>query len=107
MSALSNLAGLYQPHGGQVWNPDLAWQPIPVHTIPEELDHVLAAKRPCPAYEYALKKYKKSDEFVARLQHYKPLFQYLTEKAGRRVSTFTDVLNLNNTFFIEQLYNKT
>lgn len=107
MSALANLAGLFQPADDQVWNPALRWQPIPVHTLPEDLDHVLAAKRPCPAFEYALKKYKKTAEYVALQKRFKPLYQYLTEKSGRSVHSFTDVLNLNNTLFIEQLYNRT
>lgn len=107
MSALSNLAGLFQPSDDQVWNPALRWQPIPVHTVPEDQDHVLAAKRLCPAYEYALKKYKQTAAFVALQKRFKPLYQYLTEKTGRKVHSFTDVLNLNNTLFIEQLYNRT
>lgn len=40
MSALSNLAGLYEPVAKDVWNPDIHWQPIPVHTSPEKLDSV-------------------------------------------------------------------
>lgn len=107
MSALSNLAGMFQPQDERVWNPDLPWQPIPVHTMPELTDHILAAKRPCPAYDYALKKYKNTAEWLALQKRFKPLYKYLTEKTGRKVNSFTDVLNLNNTLFIEQLYNKT
>lgn len=40
-SALSNLAGLYPPIGDEIWNKDIAWQPIPVHSIPERDDKVL------------------------------------------------------------------
>jgi lysosomal acid phosphatase len=40
MSAESNLAGMFPPVGDQVWNEDIHWQPIPVHTVPEKLDNV-------------------------------------------------------------------
>ncbi len=36
MSAECHLAGLFQPNDNQTWHPDLAWQPIPVHTIAKE-----------------------------------------------------------------------
>jgi len=40
MSAYSNLAGMFPAEGSQVWNEKLLWQPIPVHTIPQEMDYV-------------------------------------------------------------------
>jgi lysosomal acid phosphatase len=36
MSEECHLAGLFQPNDNQTWHPDLAWQPIPVHTIAKE-----------------------------------------------------------------------
>jgi len=42
MSAAVNLAGLYAPIGDQKWNDKLGnlWQPIPIHSIPRDLDKV-------------------------------------------------------------------
>ena len=51
MSALSNLAGLYPPKGSQVWNPDLLWQPIPVHTRPLADDALLSSHAECPRFK--------------------------------------------------------
>ncbi|XP_020798569.1 prostatic acid phosphatase isoform X2 [Drosophila serrata] len=105
MSAQSNLAGLYEPQGEDVWNPAIQWQPIPVHTTPEKDDPILAAKAPCPAYDYELASLESSPEFVALAEKYSDLFAYLSEKSGRSVKTFLDASYLNNTLFIESLYN--
>lgn len=42
MSAAVNLAGLYAPNPVQQWNNNLGmlWQPIPVHSVPRNLDTV-------------------------------------------------------------------
>lgn len=85
MSAEADLAGLFPPNKDQVWNPNIPWQPIPVHTMPETLDELLAAKKSCPAYDYALKKYKKSEDFVHLNKRFQWLYDYLTENCGRKV----------------------
>jgi hypothetical protein len=42
MSAASNLAGLYPPNKVQQWNNNVGnlWQPIPIHSIPRDIDTV-------------------------------------------------------------------
>lgn len=108
MSALCNLAGLFTPIPEQQFNADLMWQPIPVHTTPEGMDKVLASKKACPAFDYALKRYKKSDaEYRELNKRFQPLYAYLTEHSGKKVDSFTSVQNLYNNLFIENLKNMT
>ncbi|XP_068152454.1 prostatic acid phosphatase [Drosophila tropicalis] len=105
MSAQSNLAGLYEPKGSDVWNPNIPWQPIPVHTVPENKDFILAAKASCPTYDYEMAALEASVEFQALYSRFHDLFTYLSENSGRQVKTFTDASYLNNTLFIESLNN--
>lgn len=51
MSAEANLAGLYPPISNEIWDSDIKWQPIPVHTKPELEDAFLASKKPCPKFD--------------------------------------------------------
>uniref|UniRef100_A0A6M2E009 acid phosphatase n=1 Tax=Xenopsylla cheopis TaxID=163159 RepID=A0A6M2E009_XENCH len=107
MSAMSNLAGLYPPVEDQVWNPDLLWQPIPVHTIPEKMDYVLAAKKFCPAYSAELDRVLSSPEYRKINAKNAELYKYLTAQTGRLISNIEGVERIYNCLFIEDLYNKT
>lgn len=107
MSALSDLSGFYQPVGNDVWNPDINWQPIPVHTVPEHLDEVLAGKKECPVYDYELKKLYKSPEFKAYDRKFKPVYKYLTQYAGKVVDSFQSVQNVFSCLHIEEINNFT
>ncbi|KAG5673760.1 hypothetical protein PVAND_003780 [Polypedilum vanderplanki] len=107
MSAMSNLAGFYPPKDLDIWNEEIQWQPIPVHTTPEKLDEILAAKKSCPVYDYELKKLYKSPEFKAYDQKYKPIYKYLTQYAGKKVDSIQSVQNIYSCLHIEQIYNFT
>jgi lysosomal acid phosphatase len=107
MSALADLSGFYQPVGNDVWNPDLSWQPIPVHTVPEKLDEVLAAKKECLVYDYELKKLYKSPEMKAYDKKFKPIYKYLTQHTGKVVDSFQSVQNIFSCLFIEEKNNFT
>lgn len=107
MSAESNLAGFYPPTGKDVWNKNVPWQAIPVHTMPEKQDDVLAAKKPCPVYDYELKKLYKSQEFKAIDKQNMALYKYLTMHAGKTVNSLQSVQNIYSCLHIETLYNFT
>ena len=67
MSAMSNLAGLYPPKGNQIWNPNLLWQPIPVHTRPLADDNLLSSHAKCPKFKQLYEELMNSKEIQGRL----------------------------------------
>lgn len=107
MSASHNMAAMFPPTNKQIWNEKLRWAAVPVHTIPEELDLVLAMKKPCPLYDEAYEKYKNSDEIQSIIKKHKKLFEYLEEKTGKKIRKICKVKSIYSTLWIEQLKNYT
>lgn len=101
MSAASDLAGLYPPVGKDVWDKDLSWQPIPIHSIPEKLDAVLAAKKPCKKHKYLLKRLFQTEYFrnISHLNH--DLYAFLSRYSGDSISSLEKISYLYNTLKIE------
>jgi lysosomal acid phosphatase len=100
MSAEANLAGLYPPSGDQVWDIK-KWMPIPVHTIPEQEDNLLAVKKYCDKYDYELQRILNSPEIKKLNKINFELYQYLTKMTGKTVSSLQSVEYLYNVLFIE------
>lgn len=107
MSAASNLAGMFPPKNAQIWNPSINWQPIPIHTMPEEYDHLISFRRPCPTYDYLFNELLRSEEMQQMNIHYRPLYNSLTEHSGNYIDDPYSLRALYNTLYIENLYNLT
>ncbi|XP_015263064.1 PREDICTED: prostatic acid phosphatase-like [Gekko japonicus] len=92
MSAQSNLAGLFPPTGGQVWNQRIAWQPVPVHTLPRKQDRLLYYPiLDCPRFLKLLKETMDSGAFKLKLKDYMPFVGEIAPKLGYDVKTLLDV----------------
>ncbi|KYM98697.1 Lysosomal acid phosphatase [Cyphomyrmex costatus] len=107
MSAEANLAGLYPPVRTEIWDNNIYWIPIPVHTIPALEDYVLKASKYCPRYQYELEKLLTSPEIEHIKKANAKLFAYLTEHSGDNITSIRAVEHLYDNLYIETLYNKT
>ena len=107
MSAQANLAGLFPPQGQDVWEPELAWQPIPVHTVPFADDYLFKSYKMCDAYNAEHDRVYGSPQVQAIDAEYAGLYSYLTENSGDLVADVTHVEYLYDTLRIEYTHNLT
>lgn len=107
MSALSSLAGLYTPKGDQLWNPDLAWVPVPVHTIPHDIDLLLNPLSACPAFQKMCEDLMGSKEMKGIIKSFQWLFDYLSEHTGLNVTNLDQIYSIYDALFIGKLHGKT
>uniref|UniRef100_A0A8C3U972 acid phosphatase n=1 Tax=Catharus ustulatus TaxID=91951 RepID=A0A8C3U972_CATUS len=71
MSAQSYLSGLFPPTSSQIWNPELLWQPIPVHIFQKTTEQRLNFPLPnCPRFDELQHETQTSKEFQNRIQPY-------------------------------------
>lgn len=82
MSAYSNLAGLYPPAGAQLWNKDIPWQPIPVHTIPLADDYLLNTDVPCKKYDEYLQAALNGEDIKKEEKENKEFYKFVANKTG-------------------------
>lgn len=108
MSAQSTLAGLYPPVGNKIWNRNILWQPIPVHTMPVSEDYLIAGQVPaCPAYQNAFNQYMVSDELRQFESSIQPIYDYLTINTGVAVQDLYTLLFIRDSWLCESIHNFT
>lgn len=108
MSAECNLAAIFPPNEDQTWHKTIPWQPIPVHNIPQDLDILLLATKPCPAYDYYYSQLLKSETFRTLETKFKSLFEYLTKWSGDIINIdLWTLVDLYDTLLVQKFNNKT
>uniref|UniRef100_A0A8C4ZHD5 Lysosomal acid phosphatase n=1 Tax=Gadus morhua TaxID=8049 RepID=A0A8C4ZHD5_GADMO len=108
MSAEANLAALYPPSGQQVFNPDLKWQPIPVHTVPQDQETLLSFPTDkCPRYKQLMAETEKSPEFVNMTTKYSDFMEMVHNKTGQLSTSVETVWSVYDTLFCESRHNLT
>ncbi|CAG0922337.1 unnamed protein product [Notodromas monacha] len=103
MSAQCNLLGLFPPVGTDRWNPNLMWQPIPVHTRPADEDLFLRSDAACPTADAELLQVRNSAAVQKVRNENEDLLEYLKLHSGDETH---DVIALSDqiydTLFIEE-----
>lgn len=98
---------MFPPKGNQIWNEQLLWQPIAVHSIPDPIDYYLSAERACARYLKARVEYGDSPEIRSFLDEHKELFEYVEKHAGTPVRTIEQFKDIYEILDVEQRLNKT
>lgn len=107
MSAQVNLAGLYPTSDAEIWNENIRWHPIPVHTIPFKYDYALYGPDDCPKYWMDYEKYQRESPEVQRIyREYADDFAFWSEQCGSSITTTLDVAELYHTLYVEYLHKK-
>jgi hypothetical protein len=113
MSALSNMAGLFPPtpeDPKSLWNTEIQWQPIPVHTIPKKLDNFINFGATCPRFAELKKEYIQSSPYARSINEdpeNQQLFEYVSKHTGLSITDFELISDLYDTLKIQQTYNLT
>ncbi|CAF3024969.1 unnamed protein product [Rotaria socialis] len=102
MSAQSNLIGLYPINATDNKVPI---QPIPVHTVPTNLDFLLGVSD-CPRYDQIEVEVDQSEEVNKVNQYYQDFFKQLELWTNMTNITVYDAWVVADTIFVEHLYNK-
>ncbi|XP_059491022.1 uncharacterized protein LOC132205771 [Neocloeon triangulifer] len=102
MSVECLLVALYPPLPFQKIHPGLDWQPIPVHTVPRDLDRVVSAKSVCPKYSEALNCVYNGSYSALINSNHSQLLTMLTEKSGEPIKNYAQAESLYNTLALQK-----
>ncbi|XP_043338779.1 lysosomal acid phosphatase isoform X4 [Cervus canadensis] len=102
MSAEANLAGLFPPDGMQRFNPNISWQPIPVHTVPIAEDRLLKFPLgPCPRFEQLQNETRRTPEYQNKSVQNAQFLDMVANETGLTDLTLETIWNVYDTLFCE------
>ena len=83
------------------------WQPIPVHTVPQDYDRIIGGHAKCPKMKKLEEAVNDDPKIRSIIKKNEWVFKYLTQHTGMNVSTLQKIDYVYDTLFIEENYNKT
>ncbi|RWS05948.1 lysosomal acid phosphatase-like protein [Dinothrombium tinctorium] len=100
-SALTLLAGLYPPEGDRIWNENLLWQPIVVHTQPIESDNILSAYTSCYVADEEKKRILSSEYCIEIARQKSDFLRNVSRDSGVSIANLEDARRVYETLFAE------
>ncbi|KAG1706635.1 Testicular acid phosphatase [Nymphon striatum] len=104
MSAQLVCAGLFPPQKDDVWNSELMWQPIPIHTVSGDNDYLLSRSCNCPKFYRLQAEALKVPPVSTVIRKYQPLFDSLSEHLKYEVN-FSNIWEIYDDVSKEMLRN--
>ncbi|KAG9352148.1 hypothetical protein JZ751_020561 [Albula glossodonta] len=104
MSAAVNLAAMYPPNESQRFNPNLQWQPIPIHAVQNEKKLLKFPLSSCPRFQTLLEETKKTPVFMNTSMQYKEFLQELANDTGLERISLESVWRIYDTLFCEKVH---
>lgn len=101
-SIQTNLYGLYPPRDKKVWNSEVDWQPIPIQTMPVDLDGLLYEDAICPRDDEELERIREAPEGKHVMESNANLMRTLQELSGKKMTDWVSVRDLLDTLTIER-----
>lgn len=106
MSAALYLDGFYKLAKENQWTPGLFWEPVPIHTRPEEEDPVLSQGAPCPKRDKLIEEQKNSETYEKINKDNAELFELLSSKTGWKIDDIEYIEKLYSIMYIYSNYNE-
>ncbi|XP_033762261.1 lysosomal acid phosphatase-like isoform X2 [Pecten maximus] len=104
MSAECNLAGLYPPASDQMWNNNITWQPIPIHTKPKYEDNRINMGEDCPSYTEQYDADMRSPPIAAIDKANQDFYKFLYNKTGWGPQNVTTLWKIADLFLCEKAH---
>ncbi|CAF1037677.1 unnamed protein product [Adineta ricciae] len=114
MSAYSNLVGLYPSSekmklsedlfANNKWPEMLPWQPVPVHTVPKSIDHLMGVSS-CDRYEELVDDMRNTPRIRNLTNELQDLISYLEKHTNQSIDDIFIAWDVADTVLIEAIYN--
>lgn len=102
LSAECAMAGLFPPISKEeVWNADLNWQPIPIHTKPLDDDYLLNSFVECARFNQLFERRLNDPEVIYLMEKHQSLIEFMAQNSGMPLLRVDDVWKLYSGLVIE------